>query len=75
MASIYKIQIIDNEGNVAHSWVPGSEVEQEFTQNLINHVASKGIGFWKTEAQVKEKAKLAIDEFLHNLKSAVKPEQ
>lgn len=70
----FRIQIINAEnGEVAASWAPGSAVEQEFVQSAVAAITAKGIGVFKTEAQVQSAIESGLRDLLYNLKLAVKP--
>ena len=71
--SQYRIQVIDADGNVAHSWVPGSVVEQEIVSTVTKKIMERGVGFWRTEANVRDKVEQSLLSYLHDLKARVKP--
>lgn len=73
MASNYRIQVVDTNGDIAMSWLPGSTVELELIDTLTAAIAAKGVGLFTTEATVKTRVQEALREYLHTLKSAVRP--
>jgi hypothetical protein len=70
---MYKVQITDESGNVVASWVPGSAAEYKFAQNVAEKAVTKGVGVFRTEAQVKARVMEAVNEVLFELKAIVRP--
>ena len=44
MASHYRIQIVDEQGQLARTWMPGSVAEQELITTITERVRSNGVG-------------------------------
>lgn len=75
MASNFRIQIVDCNGELVTSWLPGSTVELEFIDTLTTAIIAKGVGVLTTEAKVRTRIHEALREYLLGLKSAVRPPQ
>lgn len=71
--SAYRLQILDPEGEVAATWVPGSSSEVELIQTIADKVVEKGVGVFRTEAHVRADVVTAIAEVLYALKARVQP--
>ncbi len=52
---------------------PGGGHERDLVNAIVTKVISKGVGFFKTEAKVKEAIQQSLEEILYELKSEVKP--
>ena len=70
--SRFRVVIMKEDGTFAVLH-PGGKGERDMTQAITEQVIEKGVGFFKTEAQVKLAVEEAISEVLHELKSEVEP--
>ena len=73
MASQFRMQVVDLNGEVVKSWPPGRDVECEIIENLKQRVAAKGVGVFRTTDHVVDDVYVAIRELLYDLKVQVPP--
>lgn len=71
--SKYRLQVVDQDGNVAATWSPGSFAEKEFLRDVIENAAEKGIGAFTPLWLVKKRFQDAFEEELMRLKRSVRP--
>lgn len=72
MQSKYLLQIVDTRtGEVVKSWAPGLAAEKLLIEELSNRLVAKGVGVFKTSAQVKAAFVSAFEEMLKDLKKQV----
>ena len=72
MASKFRISITRTDGAQVHL-VPGGHGERDLVNAIVDTALAKGIGVFRTEAQVKAKLESAIREVLNEIKSEVRP--
>lgn len=70
----FTIQIVDENGNMAHSWFPGSPVEKEFINAIMEEMNKSNVGIFTRQETVKNVLFRAITTVLFELKNRVKPE-
>lgn len=72
MASIFRISIVrdDEEPVLLH---PGAKGERDLVDAITRQVVDKGVGFFRTEAHVRQAIVDGVSEILHALKSEVIP--
>ena len=73
MASRFVIQVVDRHTNAVVSWAPGSAVERQFVEDLVDRVVAKGVGFGRTSAHVAGDVRAAVENLLFELKRDVPP--
>jgi len=52
---------------------PGGSGERDLIDDIVDRIMSKGVGFFRTEAHVKNDITEAVTEVLHELKSEIEP--
>lgn len=72
MASKFRIAIVTDDGDPVHLH-PGGQGERDLVEALVQHIVGKGVGFFKTEAQVTKAITEGISEVIYQLKSEVVP--
>lgn len=73
MASLYRLQIVDDRGDVVYHAVPGLAAEVELVENIVSRVGAKGVGVGRSTAHVLDDVRAAIRELFFDLKSTVPP--
>jgi hypothetical protein len=53
---------------------PGSSGERDLVLTIRNHIMAKGVGFFRTAAQVETAVREGVAEALYALKAEVQPE-
>lgn len=71
----FTLQIVEEDGTVAASWLPGEKAEQDLATAIVESAIGKGLGVFVTEAQARVKLNAAVHEVLYGLKSRVRVEQ
>lgn len=73
MSSLYLIRVVERDSGetVVSSWTPGSVVEKDLIEELVQRVRDKGVGVLRTEAHVIEDVRSALRELLLDLKKRV----
>lgn len=70
--SYYRLQVIDTRtGSVARSWQAGARIEVDLAEELARRLKAKGVGVFRTEAQVLAGLREAVGEMLLDLKKQV----
>lgn len=74
MQSDFLLQVVNRHtGEVVSTWEPGGSVEANLVHSCVVAAKARGIGFWRTEAQVERALRAAWSDVLHALKSQVQP--
>ena len=73
MASRFLIQVVDKTTGDVVSWAPGLAAERQFTDDLVNRVVAKGVGYGRSSAKVGTAVRESLTELLHDLKRDVPP--
>lgn len=73
MASRYTLQILGPDGRVLHRWAAGDPIELDLTEAIVEAAIAKGIGVFRTEAQVVAAIREAVAVSVYNLKALVRP--
>ena len=71
--SRFRIVIEDTETGEQARLVPGSTGERDMIRAITDAAVRKGVGVFRTEAQVKKAIDTAIRETLYEMKREVKP--
>ena len=70
--SRYRLQIIDAQtGEVVIGWQPNDRVETELSEELLRRVKDRGVGLFRTEAQVLASLRQCFSDMLYELKGRV----
>lgn len=70
MESPFRICIVRADGGPVHLH-PGSHGERDLVETITQHVAAKGVGFFRTQARVEAAIAEGVAEAIHALKSEV----
>ena len=73
MASDYRLQVVDSDGRLASSWEPGSQAERDFIAAIVEAVKARPVGVLATRTAVAAEVETALRDYLHQLKSTVRP--
>jgi hypothetical protein len=71
--SRFRISIVDTKTGQTASLVPGSTGERDFVASITEKVVRKGVGIFRTEAQVKAAIDAGVKEAIKELKREVDP--
>lgn len=74
MASEYSLQIVrKSDGQVLADIEPGSRVEIDIIDDMLDRASEKGIGWFKSETSTKRALRAAAEEMILDLKRRVRP--
>lgn len=66
-APLFYLQVVDRDGVIVR--LPGgTRLERELVSACVDQAVSKGVGLWKSEAQVKQAISEGIAEVIKGLK-------
>lgn len=67
----YTVQILAPDGSVVKRWPAGDPIERDLAESIVEAALAKGIGLFRTEAQVAQAIREAVKTSLHDLKALV----
>jgi hypothetical protein len=70
--SQFRIAIVDRDTGRQVLLVPGGVAERDLVEDVVDAVLDRGVGFFRTEAQVEQAIRDSMREVLRKLKSDVK---
>jgi hypothetical protein len=73
MVSKYRIRIEDVLNGRIALLVPGAKGERDLVEDLVTSIVAKGVGVFKTQAQVEAAIRAGVAETLLSLKTEVRP--
>lgn len=74
MASQFWLQIVSKDApSVVLQIEPGRQAERDFVADVVTRAVAKGVGLFRTEAQVETAIREAIQESIFDLKQQITP--
>ena len=70
--SKFKVSIVRDDGAEV-LLQPGGQAEHDFVKDVVDRVATKGLGMFSSEAKIKSAIKTSIEEAFANIKREVRP--
>lgn len=71
--SVFRMQVVDERGELAATWHPGERAEIDLIQRVADRVAAQPVGYLRSTAAVRAAVVQALTDELRDLKSRIHP--